>query len=178
MKYLLYLLAIIILVGINIGLFNNLQIGGQIPNLLLLLVLYFSLDKDSYDFFFLAFVSGIFLDFYSADAFGAFTLAFLLVAISARILSSRVVVLEANWKYLTLLLLGSLLCFDLVVWLYGLAAYSLGLSLGYVSIRAFTASLIPGFFYNWLLLYPMYMLYDFLKNLIDGLTIRRRGIIR
>lgn len=61
-KYLIYFFAIVALLVLNLGLFNNLQIKGQIPNLLFLFSLCFALEKKSFDFFFVAFVSGLFLD--------------------------------------------------------------------------------------------------------------------
>jgi cell shape-determining protein MreD len=81
MKYLIYLFAIIILLAVNIGLFNNLQIKGQIPNLLFLMTLFFVLEKKSYDFFFISMVSGLFLDFFSTSFFGSFTVALLTLSL-------------------------------------------------------------------------------------------------
>src|SRR5271155_5350447 len=119
MKYVIYLISIIVLLGLNVGLFSNLQIQGQIPNLLLLLTVYFALDKKGYDFFFTAFVCGIFLDFFSPGFFGAFTVAFLILALAINALVNSLMLLEINWKSLTLLLLGALVVVNFSVWLYG-----------------------------------------------------------
>lgn len=178
MKYFIYTLAIIILIGLNLGLFNNLQINNQIPNLLLLLTLYFSLEKDSYDFFFIAFVSGLFLDFYSAGFFGGFTLAFLSLALLLHLLASNFVLLELNWKSLSLLLAASLVILNSLLWLYGLWVYKLNWAFGYTGLKTFASAFLPGLIYNWLLLYPMYLCYGLIKNLIENLTIRRRGLVR
>ena len=49
MKYLIYLIAIIFLLSLNLGLFNHLEIKGQIPNLLFLFTLCCILEKENYD---------------------------------------------------------------------------------------------------------------------------------
>lgn len=177
MKYFIYIISIIILLGLNVGLFNNLQIRGQIPNLLLLLTLYCSLEKKGYEFFFVAFIAGIFLDFYSVNFFGSFTLAFLVLALAIHFLSGSLMVLEVNWRSLTLLLLASLLLVNFTLWLYGFLAFKLNLTADYESIVVFIKSFPAEFFYNWLLLYPMYLLSNLLKRLIDNLKLRRRGFV-
>jgi cell shape-determining protein MreD len=178
MKYLIYLIAIIILLGVNLGLFNNLQIQSQIPNLLFLLTLFFALEKKDYDFFFIALISGIFLDFFSAGFFGGFTLAFLAVAFGAHLVAANLLVAELNWKTLSLALLGALVFFNLTLWAYGLAAFKLSFSLQYIGIKIFTSRFLASFFYNWLLLYPVYLFFTFLHNFVDNLNIRRRGVVR
>src|SRR3989344_6272424 len=102
MKYLIYLISIIVLLGLNLGLFNNFQINGQIPNLLFLFCLCFSLEKSAkggsasggidYDFFFVSFISGLFLDFYSTSFFGGFTLAFLCLSFLLHLMATNVIV--------------------------------------------------------------------------------------
>jgi cell shape-determining protein MreD len=177
MKYLFYLFTIIVLLGFNLGLFSSLQVGGQIPNLLLLLTIYFSLEKKNYDFFFVAFVSGVFLDFYSAGFFGAFTLAFLIFAFLIHLVVNNFIVLEINWKSLSLLLLGSLLVMNLILWVYGLIVFKLNWVPDYESLKIYMSKFFVSFAYNWLLLYPVYLLFGYLKNFIDNFTVRRRGIV-
>ncbi|SRR6266404_3075175 len=178
MKYLIYLLAIIILLGLNIGLFNNLQIRGQMPNLLFLLALYFSLDKKDFDFFFISLVSGLFLDFYSAGFFGAFAMAFLLVSLCVHIFVSNVLVFELNWKSLSLALAVALAMLDFLVWFFGLLAFKFSWTSQYSGFRIFLSAFPAGLLYNWLLLYPMYWFSNFLRRLVDNLSLHRRGIVR
>jgi rod shape-determining protein MreD len=175
MKYLIYLVAIIILAGVNVGLFNNLQLFGQIPNLLLLFTICAALEKNNYDFFFIALVSGIFLDFYSASFFGSFTIGLLLVALFLNFLVNTFVVLELNWKSLSLLVLASLVFLDFFLWSYGLLAYRLNWSVDFVSLKAYSGSFFSALIYNWLLLYPTYVFYTFTRRLVDNLSLRRRG---
>jgi cell shape-determining protein MreD len=178
MKYIVYLIAIIILLGINVGLFNSLQTQNQIPGLLFLLTLFFALEKKDYDFFFVAVVSGLFLDFYSAGFFGGFTLAFLAVSLCAHLLITNFFAAEFNWKTLSLALLVSLIVFNLIVWAYGLAAFKLNFSFQYTGIKVFVSQFLVSFLYDWLLLYPVYLYFTFLRNFVDNISIRRRGVVR
>jgi glucan phosphoethanolaminetransferase (alkaline phosphatase superfamily) len=92
-------------------------------------------------------------------------------------LSGSLMVLEVNWRSLTLLLLASLLLVNFTLWLYGFLAFKLNLTADYESIVVFIKSFPAEFFYNWLLLYPMYLLSNLLKRLIDNLKLRRRGFV-
>src|ERR1700690_3255463 len=176
MKYLVYLIAIIVLLGVNLGVFNYFPIKEQIPNLLLLLVLLFALEKKDFDFFFLAFVSGLFLDFYSAGFFGGFTLAFLAVSLAAHLVVDNIFVFEINWKTLSLSLLVGLAIFNLVIWAYGLLAYKLSWESEYINIGVYISHFPVNFLYNWLLLYPVYLFFTFLRSFVDNLSSHRRGV--
>jgi rod shape-determining protein MreD len=178
MKYFIYLIAIIVILGLNLGIFNSLQLYGQIPNLLFLFMLFFALEKQEYDFFFIALLSGLFLDFYSAGFFGAYTFAFLAVGLSAHLFANNLLVLEIDWKSLSLLLLISLIFFNLLLWVYQFLAFKLSWSGQYVNFNVFTSQFLVSFIYNWLLLYPMYLLFTFLRSFIQNLSVRRRGVVR
>ena len=178
MKYLIYLLAIVVLAGVNLGLFSNLQFFGQIPNLLLLFAVCASLDKQDYDFFFIAFICGIFLDFYSATFFGSFTVSVLLLALSLHVLVNTLVLLELNWKSLSLLLLTAIILLDLFSWGYGFMAYEFGWSSNFIAFHSFMTAFASYFFYNLVLFYPTFLFYNFVRKIVDGLTIRRRGVVR
>ena len=178
MKYLIYLIAIIFLVGLNLGLFSNLQFFGQIPNFLLLFTVCASLEKQNYDFFFIAFICGIFLDFYSANFFGTFTLSLLLLALCLHIFANTLVLLELNWKSLVFLLLTAIILLDLFSWVYGFAAYQFGWAPAFISFRSFAVSFAPYFFYNLLLFYPAFLFYNFVRKIVDGFSLRRRGVVR
>jgi cell shape-determining protein MreD len=178
MKYFIYLIAIIILLGINIGLFKNLQIYGQMPNLLFLLALCASLEKKDYNFFYVSLIGGLFLDFYSTGFFGAFTLAFLTVSLCAHFFSEQVLSAGSGWKTLTAALLSGSLLLSLLVWLYNFAALKLSLTSGHWNFKEQAEIFLPALFYNLLLLYPIYALNNFLRKFVDSWYIKRRGVIR
>jgi cell shape-determining protein MreD len=148
------------------------------PNLLFLLVLFFALEKKDYDFFFIAAVCGLFLDFYSAGFFGGFTLAILTVSLCAHLFAADVLVIDLDWKTLSLSLLAALIVFYLIVWVYQLAAFKLNFGSQYTGIKIFASRFLINFLYNWLLLYPVYLYYTFLRNIVDNISARRRGVVK
>jgi rod shape-determining protein MreD len=178
MKYLVYLFAIFLLLSLNLGLFNNLQIKGQIPDLLFLMVLYFALEKEGYDFFFIALVSGLILDFYSSGFFGAYALAFLVLAFSLHIFAANMVVVELNWKTLSVALIFCLLALNIFIWLYGLLALKLNFTGTHSGFKLYISGFPYSLFYNWLLLYPVYLFSGALKRFVDNLSLKRRGVVR
>ncbi len=178
MKYLIYLIAIIFLLTINLGLFNHLEIKGQIPNLLFLFTLCCVLEKEDFDFFFVALVSGILLDFYSADFFGAFTVAFLIISFFLHLFINKLMFLGLSWKSLSATLIFSLFSLNFMVWLYGLITFKLGWIGHATGFKVVLSGFLPALFYNVLLLYPVYVFAIFLKRFINNLYIRRRGVVR
>lgn len=166
------------MVGINIGLFGNFRIQGQIPNLPLLFLIFFCLGKKDYDFFLVAFFSGFVLDCYSTSFFGGFTLSFLFLAMGFYYLLNYFLVFELNWKSLTSLLLGALLFVNLFLWLYNLLAVKFGLTDTAIAFRVLMGHFFIQFLYSWLLLYPIYLLFNFISKAVDNLIIKRRGFVR
>ena len=177
MKYLIYIISIIILLGINLGLFGNLQILSQVPNLLLLFTLCAALEKKNYDFLYIAFVCGIFLDFFSASFFGGFTLSFLFIALILNFLSNAFVLLELNWKSLSLILFGALLLLNLFLWVYGFIAFWLHWTGDFNNFKNFSGVFLINLLYNWVLLYPTFIYYSYVRRIIDGFEIRGRGVV-
>ena len=178
MKYIFYLLAIIFLLSLNLGLFNNLQIKGQIPNLLFLFSLFFAFEKKDLDFFFVSFFCGLALDFFSTTFFGSFTLSFLIITLGLNLFVNNFAVVELNWKTLSLSLLLCLFALDLLLWLYTAMAFKLNWTQDFSGFTQYLSVFAPSFFYNLLLLYPVYLFANFLKNFTDSLSVRRRSVIR
>jgi hypothetical protein len=118
------------------------------------------------------------LDFYSGGFFGGFALAFLIVAVCVNLFVTNILVLELNWKTLSLALLVALILFNLILWAYGLVAFKVSWTGQYTGIRMFTSRFLINFLYNWLFLYPVYLFFTFLRNFVDSMDIRRRGVIR
>ena len=177
MKYLIYLLAIILLLGINLGLFNNLNLRGALPNLLFLFSLCLILEKKNLDGLFVSFICGLILDFYSGGFFGAFTLAFLALALGLGLFADQLMV-EWNWKNVGVAFILSWAVFNIIIWAYGLIAFRLHGAPVYITFRIFAARFPLGLAYNLLWLYPVYWLVGWLNRMVDNLTVRRRGIIR
>jgi rod shape-determining protein MreD len=173
MKYLAYLVFIILLFGLNIGFFSLFKLQGVAPNLLLIMVMLFALEKGGLDFFFIAVLSGFFLDFFSGAFFGGYSLGFLLLAFLLNLVVRNFAVFEMNWKFLTGTLLASVLFVDLFIWLYDLLIVKSGLTnTAFINFSLFKRQFLIQFFYNLLLLFPMLRLKDFLQELIQKFTYR------
>ena len=178
MKYFIYLISIIILLGLNLGLFSLFPIRGQLPNLLFLMALCASLWKKDFDFFFISLISGLFLDFFSTGFFGAYTLALLTMSLCLHLFANNVLITEFNWKTLSVAAAFSWLFFSIMVWLYSLAAFKLNLNVENIGFKFFIGGFFPSLFYNLLLLHPIRAVSNFLKLYVDNLIIRGRGVIR
>lgn len=175
-KYLIYTIAIILLFGINLGLFGNLSVFGQVPNLLFLLMIYFALEKKELDFFYIAFLSGLFLDFFSVHFFGGYTLSFLVLSAVLYSLTQNFILQDLNWKFLIGVLLGSMAVLQIFLWCYASAVAVMHLSAEPESLGVYFNNFVWNFLYNLLLFYPVYFYYGYLRKLVDLLTVKRRGM--
>src|SRR5438132_835918 len=109
MKYLLYIIFVILLLSINVGFFSYFSIWGVVPNLLFLVVIIIALEGKAFGFFYVSVIAGLFLDFYSTSFVGSFTFAFLILSFSLHLLVRNVFMFEINWKYLSGIVLICLL---------------------------------------------------------------------
>lgn len=178
MKYVIYLIVLFVLFSLNLGLFDNLEIKNQIPNLLFLFSILFALDADSHDFYFISLVSGLLLDFFSTGFFGAYTLAMILVSFFAYLFTNKITVMEFKLKNLIIFLAVSLALFQLVVWFFNFIVFKFNFAPIYTDFSIYLSSFLVIYLYNLLFLYPVFLLYSFVKNFVTNLNIKQRGIIR
>jgi rod shape-determining protein MreD len=176
MKYVIYLSVLIVLCGLNVGLGPFIQIRGQAPNLIFLLVLVFALDKNSFDFLFLAFFGGLFLDFYSGAFLGSFTFSLLLSGFLVNLAVRQLLVPEVNLKYLSLIFLPVQAILFFGFYAYNWMVFKAGLGPYFLNWK----ELWPGFFavllYNLLLLYPIYILSGYIKQGLNKYFVREYKI--
>ncbi len=158
MKYLIYLVAIVFLLGVNVGIFPYLRSFGTTPNLLLLFTLLVVFEKHDSSFFFVGFLSGLFLDFFSGAFLGTFTFSFLLAVFLLYLISKHFLLLsEVNWKNLCIMLFLSILIVHILAWLYNLAVFKLSWSAQSLPLGIFTWRFLAEIIYNLALLYPVYI---------------------
>ncbi|PIR96628.1 MAG: hypothetical protein COT92_00025 [Candidatus Doudnabacteria bacterium CG10_big_fil_rev_8_21_14_0_10_42_18] len=166
MKYIIYLLAIIFLAGVNVGVFSYFKILGVGPNLFLLFVFFAATEKYSDDYLFLAFISGVFLDFFTGAFFGTFTLPILFSSFLLRIIMSNWVLLfEVNWKNLIILMTAFFTSVYIFAWLVSLATFKFGWNFQQIGFGVFTWKFVVVIIYNLLLLYPVYLFVLLLKKI-------------
>jgi rod shape-determining protein MreD len=166
MKYLSYALVMLILFSLNMGMFPYLEIFSGTPNLLMLFVIALSVESKDYDFIVLAFLSGLFLDFYTDVAIGSFSVGFMLLGILIQYIAKEYLVLELNWKYLLGLMVAGYVFVYAFVWVYGLCMYRFGLANAAVELPMLQKRILPELFYNAVLLYPLYWVTDLMREFI------------
>lgn len=103
MKYFFYFIGIIFLLSINYGVFSLLPVFRQVPNLLLLAVIVFALEKENLDFFFVALLAGLFVDVSAGLFLGSYTFFFLILAFVLHLVIKYLIVDDLNWKQLAVI---------------------------------------------------------------------------
>ena len=177
MKYFIYCITVIVLAGLNFGLFGYLKVFGVAPDLLLLFVVGASLQRDADDSFYIAFLGGLFMDFYNGLLAGSFTIAFLLVSLLSYLFIHKLVVFELSWRYLFAATILSTVFTALFVWFVTAAVFHAGWMQNSIDIRLLRSHLLIEIVYNSLLAYPIYILASWLKNFILSLQGKAHRII-
>lgn len=166
MKYLAYFFWLAILTGINFGIFANLRLFDTVPNLLFLFViLSASLKTDLFERLSVAFLAGLFADFWSGGFFGGFTLAFLCVVLVLEGFRSAFSLMEMDWKYFFGVCFGAYILVDLLLWTYNFLAFRVGWTEFYVALSGIVRKWPAGIFYNSILLYPLRKYYLLTQDL-------------
>ncbi len=166
MKYFVYILLLIVLCGLQAGLAQVVNIRGQTPQLLFLLVFVWSLDKNDRDYLFLTLGAGLFLDFYSGVPVGSITLPLLAISLLLHQLVENFLALELSPKLLAALLLPAqavfyVLYFFCLRWLPGSR-----LPVLIPGLRFLAGNFVIAFAYNLLFLYPVFLLVEFVRSFI------------
>ena len=102
MKYVVFTIAVFVLLAFNselARLFLNTPVRF---NLLLLFVVFSALDKKDTIFLFLAFFCGLVLDAFHSAPFGSFLLSFIVIASALNKVAKTFWVYELNWKFIAL----------------------------------------------------------------------------
>ncbi len=166
MKYLIYLLLIIVLCGVSVGLSPLINIRGQVPQLLFLLAFIWSLDRAGWDFLFVAFISGLFLDFYTGSFVGTFSMPLITVCLVFHFIIENFLALELSPKFLAALLLPAQILFGTVYFFYSWLLYKMHLWPILPDAKILAEGFIISFFYNLLFLYPIFSLTDYVRMLV------------
>jgi hypothetical protein len=150
--------------------------GPGILLALLMFLLPYSLEKDSTDFYFLALVSGLFLDAYSGLYFGSFTFSFLILGFLLNLLSRQIFRIEINRKYLVLLVVAAVFWTNAFLWAYNLLMVNLGLAKQYVIISPFGARTFAEAGYTVVLFYPVYKFAEWVRGFVDRFSLKQQNL--
>lgn len=149
------------------GLFANFPIGGTVPNLILLMVIFSALEEDSFDPYFVAILGGLLLDVSLGISPGSFLIGFILLVFLVQLIFQQIVYQQFEQKYLPALVIVAQIF--LFVWLWSFN--SLGTNFHWSQSGLGTLSLwrkfLPNLFYTLLLMYPVYWLVGWIRSLIS-----------
>jgi rod shape-determining protein MreD len=166
MKYPIYFIFICLLFGINLGLFSLFKIHGVAPNLLLLVVILFALEKNNLDFLFVSLISGLFLDFHTGLFLGSFSFGLLILSFAINILARNLAIFEIKKRHIFLTLVVSILFLDAFLFGYNFFAFKLGqVKMLYVSLPSFKARFLAEVIYNSILIFPVFWAKEQVENL-------------
>lgn len=163
MRYFFYFIFLALICGISVGLAFKIPVYGQSPNLLLLVVFVYSLDKTEDDFLLFAFLAGIFLDVFSGSLIGSFTFPFLLTSFVTRQIAENFLWLDRGRKTLPILLLPFMAIFYGFYFSVNFALKSSAVGIFGANYLPFARDLLIAYFYNLILLFPVYWATAYLK---------------
>jgi rod shape-determining protein MreD len=167
MKYLVYFAALIVLLSLNFGVFSYLKILGAVPNCILLFLVVTAIEKQNFDFVFVALVGGLFLDFYNGTVVGGYALSFLLIGFLLQSAVNLFVVEELKWQILAVIVVLSVAFLDVSIWGISFFGYKIGVGGFFLDWRVLRATFPGSLLYDGLLFYPIYFFANLLRNWIS-----------
>jgi rod shape-determining protein MreD len=177
MKYLIYIFVIVVLAGLQTGLFPYLKFFGVVPNLLLLFVVGTCLQREAEDAFFVALLCGLVVDFQNAVFVGSYTVSFLVLALLLYLAIGRLVVFELNFKYLVVTAALAVVFTGFLAWILSVEATRVGLAVAAIDGHVWRSRLPAEILYNLVLCYPLYALATWVHNSILKLQGKKYRII-
>lgn len=178
MKYFIYILAIIIALGLEAGIFTQFSIQGAIPDLILLMVIYLALKHEDFDSFFIALIGGLFMDAYVGLPIGTITLGYLIIAGLIHGAFNSLIIHELTWKQIPIVLVAAVAL--LHSWMISYAWLLLHFHWGneVLVAREVAARILPSLLYNLLLFYPAMALYSILDKFINFLQKHQQNLVK
>ena len=174
MKYLIYSVVTIFLVGITAGGFQHFSILHAVPQLVLLLVILVAAERKNLDYLFVAIVGGVLLDFTTSIAFGSYTLSFLVIGMLAKFLFEDMLLARSPLKHIPWIVSSAIILQHFWIWLYNGTLIRFHSS--YIPLRLSEAMLIAigAIIYTLLLLFPAYWIIEKLNDYIEHLDNRKK----
>lgn len=170
MKWLLYILLIVIAVVLNQTLFRVIDFGYFVPDLMLLLTLAVVWSFTNYDYLWFGLLGGTWLEILAGLPIGSFSLGLILTGSIAYIVLNRWLFSEKPWQYfLGAVVIGSVLI-RLWLWLYTGLLASMEISASSASVNVNWPSLLPAIVMNLLLIYPVFALFEIIAKYLQNFS--------
>ncbi len=174
MKYIIYSVVIIFLIGIIAGGFHHFTILRAVPQLVLLLVIVVAAERKNLDYLFVAIVGGVFMDFATSVAFGSFTLSFIVIGFVAKFLFDEMLLARSPLKHVPWIVSAAIASQYLWIWLYN--GTLIRFESAYLPLRLSDTMImaIGAIIYTLILLFPAYWIMDKLNEYIERLEQRKK----
>lgn len=170
MKWLFYLLFIVIVIVLNQTFFRVVDFGYFVPDLILLLLLTVVWSFTNYDYVLIGLLGGIWLEVASGLPIGAFSLGFILIGSVAYLVLNRWLFSEKPWQYfLGAVVLGTILI-RLWLWLYANILAGMEVSSSAPSVGIYWEGILPAIFANLLLIYPVFALVEIIAKYLQNFS--------
>ncbi len=156
MKYLLYLLILLLIIGLGFGLLVPLHLAAVIPGLLLVPVVCIAAEYGSLDFLVFAIIGGIWLDLWYGLPVGSFSAILLLIGMFNYLIFHYWLFLEVTGAYYVGSVALSTALFALWPYLYSGFLYRLHWSSLFLSWSAVWRHGWPMVLWNIVLAFPVY----------------------
>jgi|SRR3989344_92051 len=173
MKYIIYIIFILLLLAFNTELASML-IGTPFRiNLLLFPAVFAALEKKDRDFLFLAILGGLFLDSYNAAPFGSFTVSFLLAASILNWAVKNFWIYEPNLKLLVLSVLFSFFAIEILVRLLAIFLPTREFVVGFSVFSNFFPAVLYASLLHLVLAFPVYGLWQLVRRILESMETKR-----
>ncbi len=165
MKWLLYVVIILLIAIIDQSLFNVFHLGLFTPDLLLLFVLSVVWSFNNYDFLIFAVLGGFWLETLSGFPVGSMILSLILIGSLSYLLINRWLYSEKPWQYFFGAMIVGTVIVHLFLWLYTNGLHVFGWTQIYVSGKMMLRSLLPALLMNTLFTYPILIITEWLAKI-------------
>ncbi len=174
MKYLIYTVVILFLVGITAGGFHHFSILRGVPQLVMLLLIIVAAERKNTDYMFVALVGGVLIDFSTSVAFGSFTLSFLVLGFLSKFLFEDMLLARSPLKHIPWIVSAAIALQYAWVWLYN--GTLVRFDTAFLPLRLSDAMIIAigAIIYTLILLFPAYWAIEKLNDYIEHLEQRKK----
>lgn len=182
MKWLLYILLILLVVIIDQSVFNIIHLGHFTPDLLLLFTLAVVWSFNNFDYFIFAGIGGFWMETMMGLPVGSLIISLVLVGSLAYLIVNRWLYSEKPWQYFAGAIILGTIVVHLWLWLYTGLLYTFNWSEVVVTSGSMLRSLLPAILINLLLTYPIVIITELLakftqrsNNSFNNLSINKKS---
>jgi rod shape-determining protein MreD len=174
MKYGIYFIIIVVLIGLSGGVFNVFPIFRTVPQLLMLLLAIVAAEQKNSDFIFIALAAGFMMDMVSSVAIGSFTLSYFFIGFGVKYLFENVLLASNSWKHLPWIVSIAIAAQSLWVWLYNGTLARTSAMVPAFSVSEILVLSVGSIIYTLIVFFPVYWLVERLTEYLVRLEQKKK----